>query len=202
MKSLNNIRQWIGKQVRIHLDCPDWGGLDRNTTLLGIGGVSAIVYRPPEYGGYMLNDAQGKTHSSGWCIDPGYIELIEPAINVNPYPHKCNMCKSPARRCGNVTMCSNMRCGSRNQVSSLFNKYVPLQQLGNTSSEPIRLVCEDCGFLLHNFNEWIGCAEHSNKRPKLELNKWYEFRSGIYQYVEPYLVYGKQTSWKTIIADI
>jgi hypothetical protein len=56
-----------------------------------------------------------------WAVAVYACSLI-PIVNVDPYPHKCKKCNAPARRCGKVVLCSNLKCKTRKVSSKWRNK--------------------------------------------------------------------------------
>ena len=55
---------------------------------------------------------------TGWLVHPTHIKPLEPPkpvkkYDVRPYPGKCKVCKSPARKICGVTYCSNLRCKTK-----------------------------------------------------------------------------------------
>jgi hypothetical protein len=50
-------------------------------------------------------------------LDPNFSKLPPPKV----YPNTCKICHSPARRCINITMCSNVKCRSRKMINKLYN---------------------------------------------------------------------------------
>jgi hypothetical protein len=39
---------------------------------------------------------------------------------AKPYPSKCKLCSSPARKCGSVVLCSNDKCKSKKDVRAKY----------------------------------------------------------------------------------
>jgi len=84
-----------------------------------------------------------------WFISSCFVELAEPIkiIDVKPYPHKCKKCKAPGRKCGQVFLCSNLKCKTRTKFSRHY--YTPAVKIafGSTQANPIKIWCESCNRL-------------------------------------------------------
>lgn len=60
---------------------------------------------------------------------------------TNTYPHKCQKCSFPARKIGNVVLCSRSKCSSKAVRS--FGAY-PVLIEGDTKENPIKVYCPKC----------------------------------------------------------
>lgn len=139
--------KYINKKVRVLSNCCDWNtgnreGIfsfaPRETYILGIFNSQYVVYKPHMFGGYIVG-FNGKYGSEGWCVNPDSLELIDPrppAKPVKPYPHKCKKCHSPARKCVDGMLCSNMRCKVRRDMNKKLPKYKHIK--------PKYIYCPDC----------------------------------------------------------
>lgn len=64
---------------------------------------------------------------------------------IIPYPKKCKKCGSPSRKCGKITLCSNMKCKERKQLK-MFIKNFPVKPVreGIDKTRPIYFMCDKC----------------------------------------------------------
>lgn len=123
--TIEELRTWIGKTVRVTEDCHDWGNVEPITKLLSI--VNPTI---------CLVDRNGQS----WYVYTGFIRLVKDDMKVNPYPHKCIRCNLPARKCGKMIMCSNSRCKSWKQIKKSF----PPIEIKNYRDKNNYLICEKC----------------------------------------------------------
>lgn len=114
MPSKEFAEKYVGRRVRIinTNDVPDFTHIP---TPIGIitqyTGIRVIV------------DLQ-ETHPgiNHWMVFLRHIELLDEKV-INPYPHICKACKSPARKNSDVALCSNVKCKSSNK-KKYFIPYV------------------------------------------------------------------------------
>ena len=59
---------------------------------------------------------------------------------INPYPHKCPKCSSPARKVSGSVLCSRKKCSSKAVRS--FGVY---PEMGKTQETAIKVLCPECG---------------------------------------------------------
>lgn len=65
------------------------------------------------------------------------------AIIPEAYPHKCKVCKSPARVCGSLTICSNLKCATIKSIHK-FNAKFPATRY------PRHIKCPTCNMIANN----------------------------------------------------
>jgi hypothetical protein len=111
--------QYVGREVYITEDCPDWNNLaPRDTYILAADYERFVVYLPKRYGGYPLCG-----FTEAWWVIVNDLIIKDKPKPINPYPHKCQKCNAPARKCGKVILCSNQRCKTRKVVATALTKY-------------------------------------------------------------------------------
>lgn len=112
--------------------------------------------------------------SSWYLLWPG-MKNVCPKIIVNPYPHICKFCHSPARKCADNIFCSNYKCKSRKVI-----KYIKAAKLINDKDNPIIVYCSTCNSICIDYKGGPG-GNGSAKCPKcgryvsyrFEINQWY-----------------------------
>jgi hypothetical protein len=140
------------------------------------------------YSSFKATHEIGKTVNY-YRISPLY-RLVIPEIKINPYPHVCKKCHSPARKGSNVIFCSNVKCKSRKTV---VQRYRVSMGLGKTADDPIVVKCLRCdvkaGSVWHDGHGHgtIMCFNHSQawtSTREFVIGLWYEYSWGILQCIE------------------
>jgi hypothetical protein len=138
---------YVGRRVRVLSTCNDWliGSQEppRETIIIGVSPPYFVVYKPLQYGGYEQTDDNHKKLFEGWRVVQEHLKFLPNLPLPKPYPHKCKLCKSPARKCESFVFCSNARCKSR----VAFKKALPKPAVITYSvvDKEGFVLCETCG---------------------------------------------------------
>lgn len=127
------------------------------------------------------------TRNGHWFLSLS-MRNIKPQIIPKPYPHICKKCKKPARQCGKITLCSNMKCKSRKQLK-IFIKGFPETKYG-TKDSPIIVRCDKCNEIVIDFacgyewfrGDWAKCKIHGEFKYNFDHGKWYVYQGGSMWY--------------------
>lgn len=109
--------------------------------------IPPIFNTPYTFGSYPIKlvvSQKFNTHDQVMFKQPKDLR-VAPKNPVKPYPHTCKKCKSPARKCGSIVMCSNLKCKTRKDFSALIKKFPasPKIKIG-TRENPIVIYCKEC----------------------------------------------------------
>lgn len=154
--------------------------MGRTATIAGVwtqNNVSVVVFNAKKHG----------IKYEGHLIDT--IGIVWPDMRMKnyapviTYPHKCKRCKSSARICGKVILCSNIKCKSRKQFKKFVKRFPEVES--GTFDNPIVLLCPICNEnIIQTYPAWIFaddkiapavyCKEHKAQPYDFILNKFYK----------------------------